>query len=93
MRVSVIIIAVSLILALEPLSMSANIVTKLISKITAAAKPKPKPKPCPPLVITTKTIPNGVVGVPYSFQLQTTGGCASVTPSVTPSVVTPSVTH
>ncbi len=33
----------------------------------------------PPLSITTTSLPNGQVGSPYSFQLQTSGGAAPVT--------------
>lgn len=35
--------------------------------------------PPPPFSITTTTLPNGQVGVPYSFQIQTNGGVAPIT--------------
>lgn len=35
--------------------------------------------PPPPFSITTTTLPNGQVGIPYNFQLQTSGGVAPIT--------------
>ena len=69
-------IAVAAVMLASVMPAGANVFTKIWQSITGR-----KPR-CPkgttdtgPLVITTTSLPDAVVGQPYNFQLQATGGC------------------